>query len=122
MNEASMGFPEVGEMHPGNHGCALYAGPDERDRLLVPFLQEGLRHGDECVCLIDGAELGSLRRRARGPSGPDDVRRTRHLGVYPAADVCPRAGELSVKQALTLLATPFHIGMSADTTPRPRRV
>jgi DNA-binding CsgD family transcriptional regulator len=109
---SSTGVPGVGEVPPGAHVCALYSGPDERDRLLVPFMQEGLRHGDECVCLIDDVEPASMRRRAYGPAGPDDARRSGHLGVYPASDVCPRAGELSAEQAITLLATT--LGSSDD--------
>ena len=82
MNRSSIGVTGVGEAHPGAHVCALYAGSDERDRLLVPFMQEGLRHGDECVCLIDDVEPGSMRRRAYGAAGPGDPHRSGHLGVY----------------------------------------
>jgi DNA-binding CsgD family transcriptional regulator len=47
------GLPAVGDLQSGEHVCALYSGPEERDRLLVPFLADGLRHGDDCVCLAD---------------------------------------------------------------------
>lgn len=104
MSDSSIGVPGADKVHPGSHVCALYSGPDERDRLLVPFLQEGLCRGDECVCLIDDVEPASLRRRAYGPTGPDDEGRPGHLCVYPASDVCPRVGELSVERAITLLA------------------
>jgi DNA-binding CsgD family transcriptional regulator len=70
----------------------------------VPFLQEGLRQGDRCVCLIDDVEPATLRQRAYGPAGPRDARRAGHLGVYPASDVYPRAGEFSVEQVIAFLA------------------
>ena len=56
MNGLSLGIPGVGVVSPGTHFCALYSGPVERDRMLYPFLDEGLRQGDKCLCLIDGVE------------------------------------------------------------------
>ena len=52
----SMGIPGIDEVDPGTHICALYSGPAERDSLLFPFLREGIREGDKCLCLIDDAE------------------------------------------------------------------
>ena len=66
-------------------------------------MQEGLRNGDQCVCLVDDVESASLRQRAYGPGGPGHARRSGHLGVYPASDVYPRAGEFSVEQVMAFL-------------------
>jgi DNA-binding CsgD family transcriptional regulator len=104
VNDLSMGIPGVGEIHPGMHLCALYSGPDQRDRLLVPFMQEGLRHGDQCVCLIDDLEPASMRQRTYGPAGRGDVPRSGHLGVYPASHAYLRAGKLAVEQMISFLA------------------
>src|SRR5688500_177428 len=98
VNDLSLGIPGVGEIHPGMHFCALYSGPDERDRLLVPFMQERLRQGDQCVCLID-EEPASMGQRESGSAGPGDER----LGVDPASDVYLRAGEFSVEQMIAFL-------------------
>ena len=97
VNGQSLGVPGVGEIHPGMHFCVLYSGPDERDRLLAPFMQERLRHGDQCVCLIDDAEPSSMGQRGYGPEGPGDARRPGRLGGDPASDVYLRAGEFSVE-------------------------
>jgi len=105
-----MGIPGVDQVHPGSHLCALYWGPDERDRLLVSFMQEGLRHGDRCVCLVDDLVPAGMRQRAYGPAGPGDTSRSGNLGVYPASDVCLQAGEFSAQQMVSFLAA--HRGSS----------
>jgi DNA-binding CsgD family transcriptional regulator len=102
--QAGHGVPGGGEIDPGTHACALYSGPDERDRLLVPFMEEGLRNCDRCVCLIEDVEPASLRQRAYGSAGPDEARRSGHLIVHPASDVYPRDGEFSVEQVIAFLA------------------
>ncbi len=103
MNDLSMGIAGVGEIHPGMHLCALYSGPEQRDRLLVPFMQEGLRHGDQCVCLIDDLEPVSMRQRTYGAAGRGDAPRSGHIGVYPSSHAYLRAGEFSVEQMISFL-------------------
>ena len=76
MNGLSLGIPGVGAVSPGTHFCALYSGPAERDRLFFPFLEEGLRHGDKCLCLIDDVEPALVRDRAVGQHGPVYSRRS----------------------------------------------
>jgi hypothetical protein len=48
----TMGLPGV-ELTPGDHICAFYRGSGQRDELLLPFLREGLRAGDKCLCVTD---------------------------------------------------------------------
>jgi DNA-binding CsgD family transcriptional regulator len=104
VSELSKTIPGVGEIHAGTHLCALYSGPDERDRLLVPFMQEGLRRGDQCVCLIDDVKPASMRQQAYGPVDPGDTGRPRRLAVYPSSDLYHRDGEFSVEQITSSLA------------------
>jgi len=47
-----MGQPGV-VMVPGDHICAFYRGPGQRDDVLLPFLREGIRSGDKCLCVLD---------------------------------------------------------------------
>jgi MEDS: MEthanogen/methylotroph, DcmR Sensory domain len=42
------------EVRTGDHICAFYRGA-ERDGVLVPFLEAGLRTGDKCICVLDAA-------------------------------------------------------------------
>jgi hypothetical protein len=87
MEGLSLGIPGVVDVSPGTHFCALYSAPAERDRLLFSFLEEGLRHGDKCLCLIDDVEPRLVRDRAVGRSGAEHSRRSAQLDVERA----PRA-------------------------------
>ena len=104
VNDLSQAVPGVDETHPGMHFCVLYSGPDERDRLLAPFMQDRLRHGDQCVCLIDDAEPASMGQRGYAPADPGDARRPGHRGADPVSDVYLRAAEFSVEQMSAFLA------------------
>jgi DNA-binding CsgD family transcriptional regulator len=104
MTVLSLGIPGVGGVSPGTHFCALYSGPAERDRLLFPFLDEGLRHGDKCLCLIDDVEPALVRDRVLGQPGPEYARRSAQLDVERASDAYRRTGEFSVDD-MTLFLT-----------------
>src|SRR6476469_9552109 len=104
MNGLSLGIPGVGAVSPGTHFCALYSGPAERDRLLFPFLEEGLRHGDKCLCLIDDVEPALVRDLALGQPDSDYTRRSAQLDVERASDAYLRWGEFSPQDMMTFLA------------------
>jgi DNA-binding CsgD family transcriptional regulator len=104
MNGLSLGIPGVGAVSPGTHFCALYSGPAQRDRLLFPFLEEGLRHGDKCLCLIDDMEPELVRDVAVGQPGPDYTRRSEQLDVERASDAYLRSGQFCVDDMLSYLS------------------
>ena len=39
----------------GTHMCVFYTGSSGRDAIMLPFLAEGIRAGDKCLCLLDTA-------------------------------------------------------------------
>ncbi|WP_017936217.1 MEDS domain-containing protein [Nocardioides sp. Iso805N] len=102
MSVVDIGIPGV-EIPPGTHLCALYSGSAERDDLLFPFLSQGLRHGDTCVCYLDGLEPGAVRARAGGEAGvagpPTD-----RLDVRPASEVYLQSGMFSVEHMTSVLS------------------
>jgi hypothetical protein len=51
----------------GTHICAFFRGIPERDQIMVPFLREGLRAGNKCMCIIDDEVEGV--RTALGADG-----------------------------------------------------
>jgi DNA-binding CsgD family transcriptional regulator len=104
MNGLSLGIPGIGDVSAGTHFCALYSGPLERDRLLFPFLAEGLRHGDKCLCLIDDVEPALVRDRVVGQPGPEYSRRSAQLDVERASDAYLPSGEFRVEDMTRFLA------------------
>jgi DNA-binding CsgD family transcriptional regulator len=114
MNGLSLGIPGVGVVRPGTHFCAFYSGPVERDRLLYPFLDEGLRQGDKCLCLIDNVEPALVRDRAVGQPGSRYSRRSEQLDVERASDAYLRSGEFSVEGMMTFLSEKMDAATGAD--------
>ena len=48
-------------MLAGDHICAFYRGRSERDNLVVPFLRDGVRAGQPCICVVDASEHDGIR-------------------------------------------------------------
>jgi hypothetical protein len=48
----SLGVSDL-RLAPHDHICAFYRGIEERDEILIPYLREGLRSGDKCICIVD---------------------------------------------------------------------
>jgi DNA-binding CsgD family transcriptional regulator len=100
----SMGIPGIDEIPTGTHICALYSGPAERDSLLFSFLQEGIREGDKCLCLIDDAEPAVVRDRVENQQNGYLPRQFEQLDVSRASEVCLQSGRFSVEQMISFLA------------------
>jgi DNA-binding CsgD family transcriptional regulator len=100
----SMGIPGIDEVDPGTHICALYSGPAERDSLLFPFLREGIREGDKCLCLIDDAEPASVREQVEQQENGDLPQQPKQLDIDRASEVYLQSGRFSVGQMISFLA------------------
>jgi hypothetical protein len=85
----------VGELAAtGDHICALYTGPVERDAILIPFIRSALRSGDKCVCVIDSTEPDDLIADIALGSDVDlaDSLASRQFDLLRAADTTMRSG------------------------------
>jgi len=51
----ALGIPGL-QFAPGDHICAFYPGLAERDEILIPYLREGLKAGDKCICVVDATD------------------------------------------------------------------
>ncbi len=71
---------------PGDHVCAFYRRPAERDDIMLPFLRDGLRAGHKCVCVVDSCEPGHVRELLDTEPGVDDNLEVLHsAGTYLAS-------------------------------------
>jgi hypothetical protein len=94
-----LGFKGV-ELQPGEHLCGLYAGVQQRDEILLPFLRAGLESGDKCICIIDGTEASAIVA-ALGPLGTESTPAgAKRLDVMRAADVILRSGRFSAGETI----------------------
>ncbi|MET1007554.1 MAG: MEDS domain-containing protein [Propionibacteriaceae bacterium] len=50
------------ELASGTHMCCMYRGPEERDDLLLPFLDAGLDAGQTCFAALNDIDPSRLRR------------------------------------------------------------
>jgi DNA-binding CsgD family transcriptional regulator len=82
--------------------------------LLYPFLEEGLRQGDKCLCLIDDVEPALVRDRAVGQPGPDYSRRSAQLAVERSSDAYLRSGEFSVEDMVSFLSESVDAAIADD--------
>lgn len=78
----------VSEVRPGDHGWLAYTGPEERDRVIGPFVREGLETDEKVLYVTDvqPEHLPGLHPRHR-----IDVRarlRSRQLRVITRQDAC----------------------------------
>jgi MEDS: MEthanogen/methylotroph, DcmR Sensory domain len=78
---------------PGTHICAFFRGIPERDQVMVPFLMEGLRAGDKCLCIIDDG-VDDLR----GALGPDAD--AAQLAIQSSRQTYLRHGTFSTQEML----------------------
>jgi MEDS: MEthanogen/methylotroph, DcmR Sensory domain len=84
---------------PGSHICALFRGIEERDQILVPFLREGLRAGDKCLCILDdGVEevRGAVGADGREAADAD----TDQLTIRSSKETYLRRGAFSTQEML----------------------
>jgi hypothetical protein len=83
----------------GDHICGLYAGREQRDQILKPFLETGLASGDKCICVVDGTNPNEIV----GMLGADvDARASadsKQLEVIRSADMYLRSGAFSTDSA-----------------------
>ena len=88
------------EAEPGDHICGVFSGEQERDQVLIPFLQAGLASGDKCICVVDGTSPEEIVATL-GPGGEAaTLTAGKQLEVIGAADMYLRSGRFSADEVI----------------------
>ena len=88
------------EADPGDHICGVFSGEEERNQILIPFLQAGLASGDKCICVIDGTAPGQIVSTL-GPGGEAAALTAgKQLEVIGASEMYLRSGRFSASEVI----------------------
>ena len=86
------------ELRPGDHVCAFYRGAAGRDEILTPFIAEGLRSGEKCICFLELAERQAVVDRLRESVDAAGGRREDQLEVLDCTDTYLREGRFDQEE------------------------
>jgi hypothetical protein len=87
----------------GSHLCTFYHGPAGRDAVVAPFLAEGIRTGQKCLCVLETQSPGEVLADLSHRVGQADVRRsveTGQLEVSTPGDAYLRTGKFVTEDML----------------------
>jgi hypothetical protein len=85
----------------GTHICAFYSGPAGRDDVVMPFLADGIRAGQKCICVLESlAPVDVLVRLDRQVDLGRTVQ-TGQLELVTPADSYLRSGTFSTDAMLS---------------------
>jgi hypothetical protein len=86
------------------HACAFFHDAEEEYRLLLPFVQEGFRHGDKIFQIVDGRHRDERRARI-GSLGIDldSAEQSGQIEIRPWENAYLRAGRFDQHAMLALV-------------------
>jgi len=96
-DSVALGFNGL-SIPPGTHICAFFRGVHERDEIMIPFLVEGMRAGDKCLCIIDDG-VDDARSALAERAIPHDEERDQ-LEIRSSAETYLRHGAFSTQEML----------------------
>ncbi|MGH3825146.1 MAG: MEDS domain-containing protein [Pseudonocardiaceae bacterium] len=98
-NTLELGIPGL-RIAEGDHICAFYRGSDERDEILIPYLQAGLRTGDKCICVVDAVEPREVLAALGSTAEVDRWIGDTQLEVHASTDAYLRTGRFSTEEMM----------------------
>src|ERR1700730_3161594 len=84
----------------GTHICTFYSGPSGRDEVVMPFLAEGIRTGQKCICILDSLAPADILTRLGSEVDLGRSVETRQLELATPADSYLRTGKFSTDDML----------------------
>ena len=94
-----LGFKGL-QLQPGEHVCGLYAGAQQRDEILLPFLRAGIKAGDKCMCIVDGTEPAEIVAALGAPGVENITAGPGQLDVMRTADAYLRSGTFTAAETI----------------------
>ncbi len=94
-----LGIPGL-QLTVGDHICAFYRGPGERDEILIPYLQAGLETGDKCICVVDAADPREVLAALGSAADVDRWIRDTQLELRVSTDAYLRSGRFCTEEML----------------------
>src|SRR5690349_14648856 len=83
----------------GSHICAFFRGVTERNEIMVPFLREGLREGNKCLCIIDD-DVDEVRTALDADAGLSEDGAPQQLDIRSSRETYLRRGAFSTQEML----------------------
>ena len=84
----------------GTHICSFYRGAQGRDEIILPFLAEGIRSQDKCLCILDSIDPPDVLARLRQQVDIGPSVETGQLELATPASAYLRSGTFSTEDML----------------------
>ena len=84
----------------GSHLCSFYQGAQGRDEIVLPFLAEGIRSQDKCLCILDSIDPLDVLARLREQVDVGASVGTGQLELATPASAYFRSGTFSTEDML----------------------
>jgi MEDS: MEthanogen/methylotroph, DcmR Sensory domain len=98
-DSVDLGFNGL-KVQPGIHICGIYTGDRQRDEIVIPFLETGLRDGDKCMCIVDSIEPAEIIDKLDPGLDPGHRADVSQLVVMRASHVFCRSGRFSASETI----------------------
>ena len=98
-DSVDLGFNGL-DARPGAHICGIYAGERQRDEIVLPFLETGLRAGDKCMCIVDAIEPAEIIAKLDPDLDPRHRADVNQLVVMRSSHVFCRSGRFSASETI----------------------
>lgn len=85
----------------GTHICAFYSGPAGRDDVVMPFLADGIRAGQKCICVLESLAPADVLVKLDRQVDLDRTVQSGQLELATPADAYLRSGIFSTDAMLS---------------------
>jgi hypothetical protein len=97
------GIPGL-KLETGDHICAFYLGPQERDEVMLPYMRAGLRAGDKILGIVDSPTTGEALASIGDASETGPYVESEQLELLSADQAYLRTGHFSTDDMLQFWA------------------